>query len=244
MERIPIVSVNAGRPAPLGLRRGAPVSSSIRKRPARTASLWLARTNLEGDEQADLRVHGGPDKAVYVYPLAHLRAWARELGEGPFDPGDIGENLTVAGGTEADVQIGDRWRWGEALVEVVQPRQPCFKLAMRTNNPAMTRLFERSGRTGWYLRVLEEGRVSTAGHICVERRDLAGLTVRRAHELASGAGGAEEIARAVAHPALGVAWRQGLERRLARLAGGSQASAEGRQPGERPAVTTPHNRPS
>lgn len=217
-DTVAVVSVNTGQPAPLGTWQGEEVWSAIHKHPVAAPSLHLDTVNLETDRQADLTVHGGPDKALYVYPLAHLEAWAETFGDGDlFVPGAIGDNLTVAGVTEADVCIGDVWRWGEALVQVAQPRQPCFKLALRTGRPDMTRRFERSGRCGWYLRVLTPARVPTTAPFEVEvSPDPRRLTVARAQRLTRRGGGTrDDVAVAAGHPALARSWRRALQHRLA-----------------------------
>jgi MOSC domain-containing protein YiiM len=123
------------------------------------AAVWLGETNLDGDGQADLRVHGGPDKAVNVYPSEHLAQWVQLLGVGDGAPGAFGENFTTAGLLETDVCIGDVYRIGEALVQVSQPRQPCWKLARRWGCPELPARVRSTGKTGWYLRTLEPGHV-------------------------------------------------------------------------------------
>src|SRR6476469_6361001 len=155
-----IASVNVGLPADLETPGGV-VPSGIVTRPV-AGPVRVGRTNLEGDGQADLTVHGGPDKAVYAYPREHYAAWAAELGRDDLPPGFFGENLTTEGLLEDDVRIGDRLRAGTALFEVSQPRLPCFKLAAHSGEPAIARPMMKTGRTGWYLRVVEEGSV-TAG---------------------------------------------------------------------------------
>src|ERR1700726_627914 len=118
---IDVVSVNVGVPRLLGQQRGTNVYSAIAKQPVAPGTvLWLSLGNLSGDGQADLSVHGGPDKAVYAYPSEHLPAWAAELGE-PLGTAPFGENLSTRGVTEVDVCIGDRWRWDDAVLEVCQP---------------------------------------------------------------------------------------------------------------------------
>lgn len=181
-----LVSVNVAMPEILGLHRGRPVRSGIAKHPvdaAREPWLRLDTVNLEGDGQADLEVHGGPDKAVYAYPSEHLPAWSEELGE-PLGPGAFGENLTTEGWVEDDVRIGDRWAWGDALLEVCQPRWPCFKLAMHRRRGDIGRLLRDSGRTGWYLRVLRTGRVPVGGPVRVVGRHPDATTVHDVHEAA------------------------------------------------------------
>ena len=182
MTGISLVSVNVARPQYLGQHRGHPITSGIAKRPVTAEFLWLDEMNLEGDGQADLRDHGGPDKAVYAYPSEHLPAWSAELGE-ELGPAAFGENLTTAGGTEDDVCIGDRWLWGDAVLEVCQPRTPCFKLAIHRGRGDIGSLFRRSGRSGWYLRVLQPGRVPVAGPVTVEPHPM-GATVWAVHEAA------------------------------------------------------------
>ena len=124
-----IVGVFVGQPAPIGEMRGRPVVSAIAKAPVTSAWLDLTTTNLAGDRQADLSVHGGPDKAVYVYPVAHYSAWQAD--GFAVDVGGFGENLALDGIAEDDVRLGDAWRWGEALVEVSQPRAPCSRSRCR-----------------------------------------------------------------------------------------------------------------
>lgn len=216
-------SVNTGRPARLGVDGGRVVRSAIHKHPVSVDTLELGATNLEGDRQSDLRVHGGPDKALYVYPAEHLEAWERELGAAGHDvarlfvPGSIGENLTVAGWDEQRTHIGDVWEWGDALVQVAQPREPCFKLGLRTGIAVMVRLFETSGRSGWYLRVLRPGTVPvrTPLQLRVVERDGRGLSVHAAARLLRGRPPRAQLEAAVDHPALAAAWRRGLQRRLA-----------------------------
>lgn len=218
--RIDLVAVNVGRPAHLGVHRGRPVTSGIAKRPVPPGAteLWLSTTNLAGDGQADLEVHGGPDKAVYAYPSEHLVRWAVELGDPDLtDPGrrpaPFGENLSTSGWLEHDVCIGDRWRWGEALLEVCQPRWPCYKLSMHRARGDIGPRLKESGRTGWYLRVLHEGSVPVRGPVEVVGRHPAGVTVLDAHEVARPGSvlGVEEI---LAVDALAVEWQEMLRRRL------------------------------
>jgi MOSC domain-containing protein YiiM len=180
-DEIEIRSVQVGRPSILGVTAGGgDVLSAIVKAPVTAATLSLSTINLDGDDQADRTVHGGPDKAVYVYSADHLDGWSTELGR-PIGPGWFGENLTVAGVAESDVRIGDRWRWGEALVEICQPRWPCFKLTMHARVRDIGHRMKATGRTGWYLRVIEPGVVPTSGTVGVVSRHPAGVTVADAH---------------------------------------------------------------
>ena len=176
-----LVAVNVGMPRVIGVNRwGKPIRSGIVKEPVAAPTVALDLLNLEGDRQADLTVHGGPDKAVYVYPSEHLPRWNAELGM-TFGIGTFGENLTTAGWLEDEVCIGDVWVWGDALLQVTQPRSPCYKLATVTGRPDLLKRFVRNGRTGWYLRVLRPGDVPVAGPIEVAARDPGGVSVLDAH---------------------------------------------------------------
>ncbi len=200
-------------PEYLGEFRGHSITSGIAKRPVTAESLWLSRVNLEGDAQADLEVHGGPDKAVYAYPSEHLPKWAAELGQ-ELGPAPFGENLSTAGGTEDDVCIGDKWFWGDAVLEVCQPRSPCFKLTMHRGRGDIGRLLRATNRTGWYLRVLQEGRVPVAGPIEVEPHPM-GATVSVANEATKpGEAPVEVIQALLAVEPLAMEWKLFLASRL------------------------------
>lgn len=210
---IELVSVNVGQPAIIGTRRGKPVMSGIRKTPLTTDSLMVSRTNLAGDRQADLRVHGGPDKAIFAYPLEHLAAWTDELRpESPFAPGSIGDNLTIANLAESQVSIGDIWRWGDAVLQICQPRYPCFKLAIAAGTPRIVKRFLATGRSGWYIRVLEPGEAPVRGPITLQQRDPVGISVREAAMAVFGAANADRQLGIAEHPALAESWRSMLRR--------------------------------
>lgn len=147
-----------GRARPLP---GSDQLSGIDKRPV-TGPLALGRAGLEGDQQADLRVHGGPEKAVHHYPFDHYAAWRVDLGALPLldAAGAFGENISAQGMTEATVSVGDTFRLGSAVVQVSQGRQPCWKLTQRFGVPKLARMVQDTGRTGWYYRVLQPGRVA------------------------------------------------------------------------------------
>lgn len=211
-DDVRLVSVNVGQPEPIGLHRGHTVLSAIGKRPVSEPVLHLGHLNLEGDRQADLRVHGGPDKAVYAYPSEHFPAWSAELGD-DLVPAAFGENLTTAGALESDVAIGDVWAWGDALLQVAQPRWPCFKLALHRRTGDMTSRFRARGRTGWYLRVLQPGDVPVPGPIQVKERNAAGVTVLEAHQATMPGATRPEIDRVLAVDALAAEWRHVLSRR-------------------------------
>lgn len=147
-----------GKASPLP---GSTHLSGIAKIPA-PAPLTLTPTGFEGDQQADLRVHGGPEKALHHYPRDHYATWSDEIGPLPLlnAAGAFGENISLTGMTEADVAVGDIFRIGTALVQVSQGRQPCWKLNLRFGVPDMARRVQRTGRTGWYYRVLQSGTVA------------------------------------------------------------------------------------
>ncbi len=178
---IELAAVNVGTPTILGAIRGENVWSGIRKSPVASATLlWLSALNLAGDGQADLSVHGGRDKAVYAYPSEHLSAWSQEL-DADLGPAPFGENLSTEGVLEQDVCIGDVWSWGTALLQVTQPRWPCFKLALYRGRADVQARMRSTGRTGWYLRVLEPGEVPAAGPILLSAGDPANVSVQDAH---------------------------------------------------------------
>ena len=148
-----LVSVNVGLPQDLPWN-GRVVATAILKRPV-SGVVRMGRLDLEGDRQADTAKHGGPAKAVYLYPAEHYAAWRDELGELPW--GAFGENLTVAGLSERSTRIGDRLRIGTAELVVTQPRLPCYKLELRLGRPGFERRFLARGLTGFYLSVAREG---------------------------------------------------------------------------------------
>jgi MOSC domain-containing protein YiiM len=214
---IEVVSVNIGVPKLLAPVRGTNVYSGIAKQPVPSGTvLWLSLGNLSGDSQADLSVHGGPDKAVYAYPSEHLPVWETELGE-TIGIAPFGENLSTRGATEEDVCIGDRWRWDDAVLEVCQPRWPCFKLALHRRRPGIQLRLRATGRTGWYLRVLEAGAVTVGSTIEVVERDPSGLSVGDAH-LAMSDRHLERrdlVSALASHDRLAAAWREPLRDRVA-----------------------------
>jgi MOSC domain-containing protein YiiM len=204
-QPVRIVSVNVGRPATLEFD-GRSVRSAIVKRPV-AGRVMVRRTNLDGDGQADRRVHGGPDKAVYLYSAEHYAHWEAALGRELSPFGYFGENLTVEGADEAETRIGDRLRAGEALLEVSHPRVPCAKLAMRMEDHAFGKPFLASGRVGFYLRVLEEGEVGAGDDLELVAPGEGGFSVRRIAWMLNAAT-PEELDEAAALPALALGWRQ------------------------------------
>lgn len=172
-----VVSVQVGKIAPLG-REGVP---SAFVKAAVKGSVEAGEMGLAGDEQADLRVHGGRDKAVYFYPFEHYARWSADVPRhaATLAPGAFGENVTTAGLDEAGVAIGDVFRVGTATVQVTQPRQPCAKLGLRFGDNTLGRVMMQTGRSGWYVRVLEVGRLGAGDGVELVGRKNAVWTIAR-----------------------------------------------------------------
>ena len=171
-----VVSVNVGRPQQLSVRRGRPLMSAIGKAPVE-GRVRVAGVNVEGDDQADRRVHGGPDKAVYAYATEDTAFWEGELGR-ELGPGAFGENLTTEGLDVSGAVVGERWRIGDVELEVCQPRLPCSKLALRMGERTMVKRFANASRPGAYLRIVREGTLGAGDPIEVISRPAHGVTVR------------------------------------------------------------------
>lgn len=152
-----VISVNVGRPQVVDWH-GTPVLTSIWKSPVDRA-VAVAGINLFGDEQSDLTVHGGPRKSVYAYPSEHYAYWRRELPEADLPWGVFGENLSIEGLLEADVNVGDRFRIGSAELVITQPRMPCYKLGMRFGDDRMVKRFARARRSGFYFTIAKAGQI-------------------------------------------------------------------------------------
>lgn len=202
-----LLSVNVGLPREVN-DKGRIFTTGIFKSPV-PGRIHLRQTNLDGDRQADLKNHGGEYKAVYAYPHENYALWAQELGRDDFSFGQFGENFTIEGLTEDRVHIGDVFRIGGALVEVTQPRVPCYKLGYKMGMPEFVKLFLKSGRSGFYLRVLEEGEVGAGDAIEQVQIDPARMTVRYVnHLLFFDKGNIAEAKRAMNLPALAPGWRE------------------------------------
>ena len=178
-----LLSVQTGRPRGVE-HRGRTIRTAIYKDPV-LFRVRVHRLGLEGDAQADLRVHGGPEKAVYAYDLSGYAHWRRELGV-DLPHGQFGENLTVEGMPETEVRIDDVYRVGGALLQVSQPRSPCYKLALKMERPTFPKAFLRSGRTGFYLRVLDEGELGAGDPIELVSRQPGAVTVEKMVRLTYG----------------------------------------------------------
>lgn len=181
MAEFSITGVRVGKCRPLGMRG---VLSGIDKRCV--SGPVLARiTGLVGDEQGDPSHHGGPDKALHAYPAPHYAAWMHALPDraARFQPGGFGENLVIAGATEADLCLFDRFRLGGAEVEISQTRQPCWKLNQRFDVPDMARRVQESGCTGWYFRVTREGLITRGDRAELIARPHPDWTLSRVWQL-------------------------------------------------------------
>jgi MOSC domain-containing protein YiiM len=211
-----IISINVGRPR-LVMRNGEPVSTGIFKDPV-TGPVMLRTLNLDGDRQADLSVHGGPQKAVYVYPSEHYPFWKNELPDMELPCGVFGENFTTTGLLETEVQVGDKLRIGSAEVMVTQPRLPCYKLGIRFERSDILRRFLASERTGFYLSVLKEGEVEAGCDVELIEKNRLGVTVVEVTRLySSDKHNVDLLRRASATEQLPTSWRDYFRERLGKL---------------------------
>ena len=205
-DTIQLVSVAVGKPTVIGQNRHGDVISGIAKYEITGPQVMVTSTNIDGDGQADLVNHGGLDKAVYCYPREHRTFWRTDLGydleEAPF-----GENLSVLGIQEQEACIGDVWEWGGVRLQISQPRWPCYKLALHSGHLDMIKRFVASGRSGWYLRVLQAGEAPVGGTIEVVERDPARISIHDCYRAKLGELSPEELARVLGHPLLAAAWK-------------------------------------
>jgi MOSC domain-containing protein YiiM len=207
-----IVSVNVGMPREV-VWKGMTVRTAIFKEPV-DGPVTISKLNLAGDQQADLTVHGGSDKAVYAYPAEHYEYWRQGLPEVSFSWGRFGENLTTEGLREDTLCIGDRLRVGSAVLVVTQPRMPCYKLALRFDLDDMIKRFLTSRRSGFYFAVIEEGEVRVGSEVEVLSRDPHRVTVADIGRLYLGqARDLDLLQRAMNVRALPVNWKAALELR-------------------------------
>lgn len=170
-----VLSLNVGLPKVIGTRGGQPVLSGIDKQPV-SGRHAVRGVNIDGDGQADLTVHGGVDKAIYAYAAEDSAWWAERLGR-EVHPGMFGENLTTSGLDCTGAVVGEQWVIGDLILEVCQPRLPCFKLGMQFDDPKMLKAFVQASRPGVYLRIMQEGDVAAGDPIEVTERPSHGVTV-------------------------------------------------------------------
>jgi len=208
-----IISVNVGLPRHV-LRNDEPVSTGIFKEPV-AGRVMMRTLNLDGDRQADLSVHGGPEKAVYVYPSEHYEFWKGELPDMDLPWGIFGENLSTTGLFETEVNIGDKFRVGTAEVMVTQPRMPCYKLGIRFGRADIIKRFLISERSGFYLSVLKEGEVGAGDEFELLEKNESGVKVVDVTRLYStDRDNVDLMRRAIATDALPASWREYFLKRL------------------------------
>jgi MOSC domain-containing protein YiiM len=216
-ELVRILSVNVALPSIIS-DGNQDVLTGIGKQPV-AAPVMLRNSNIDGDGQADLKNHGGPDQAVYAFPREHYNFYSNNLdlpkNAVPF--GFFGENLTTTGMLESDTRIGDQYKVGDAILEVTQPRSPCYKFALKTGDSSAIRTMVRSGRTGFYLRVLQEGLIET-GPVTPVFTDATSPTVLETHKiLFVDICNVSEMQRILNSPALGVRLRNQISDRLEKI---------------------------
>ncbi|MDW3095753.1 MAG: MOSC domain-containing protein [Gammaproteobacteria bacterium] len=217
-----IETIQVGKPKDIALDW----TTAIYKSPVH-GQVFLSKYNLEGDKQADLTVHGGLDKAVNVYPIEHYKYW-NQRARFPFRKrinlpsphnGAFGENFTVSGLTEVGVCIGDIYQIGSCIVEVSQPRQPCWKLARKFNQAKLPFWIQQTGKTGWYLRVLQEGHVQNSDVLELAERNNPSWSIAQANILMHSPGQSKDsISSLLECKQLSTSWRNALKKRLDDLA--------------------------
>ena len=208
-----VVSINVGGPREVQWRRKT-VLTSIFKAPV-SGRIRVNKLNLVGDQQSDLTVHGGVDKAMYVYPSEHYEYWREELPGFPLPWGAFGENFTSEGLLEDAIRIGDRLRIGTAEFAVTQPRMPCFKLGIRFDRADMVKRFLQSGRSGFYLSVSQEGEVTAGDTVTFIARDEHAVSVADVVSLYAADGANQDLLRRASNlPALPESWRDYFRQRL------------------------------
>jgi MOSC domain-containing protein YiiM len=214
---VKLISLNVARPN-LMVYKGVTINSGIFKKPS-PGRVILRSLNLDGDRQADLSVHGGPYKAVYAYPSEHYEFWGKELPDAEMTWGTFGENFTTEGLAEEDLHVGDRFRIGSAVLMVRQPRMPCYKLAAKFQRDDMIERFLRSGRSGFYFSVEEEGEVGVGDSFEPLSSNSEGVTIAEMNRLFyRDKYNRDLLHKAVATAALPEDWREYLSPRLNRSA--------------------------
>ena len=212
-----LISLNVGLPR-IVESNGEPVTTGIFKEPVE-GPIMLRTLNLDGDRQADLTVHGGVSKAVYAYPVEHYEFWKRELPEMELPYGMFGENFTTEGLLEDALNVGDRWRVGEAELMLTEPRMPCYKLGIKFGRTDIIRKFLQSRRTGFYFAVVKEGEVKAGDLMELQTRDANNITIADITRLyALEKNDLETLRRAVKLEALSESWREHFQKQIQKLA--------------------------
>ena len=230
-----LLSVNVGLPRDVTWR-GKTVHTAIWKEPVQGRRM-VRRLNIDGDGQGDLQGHGGEQRAVFVYQIESYRYWRDRLDRSDFTYGQFGENFTVEGMSDDEVCIGDRYRIGQALFEVTQPRVTCYRVGMRMNEPRMPALLTSSGKPGFYFRVLQEGEVEAGDEIVKVADGPERMTVAEINALLYLPGHSrQQLERALRIPALSAGWRISFQALLQNESSGSPMTGN---PGLAAAVGTP-----
>jgi MOSC domain-containing protein YiiM len=211
-----VLSVNVGSPRQLQLRNNRTVLTSIFKSPVE-GRVAVRRHNIAGDKQSDLTVHGGPHKAVYCYPGEHYSFWNEQLPGMNLSYGIFGENLTTEGLIEDAVYIGDQFRLGSSVLQVTQPRMPCFKLGIRFGRADMVKKFWQSGRSGIYFSVVEEGDVAAGDLIERTARGAEAVSVADVVKLYRGDEKDPELLERALRAPLSGGWKKQLQERREQL---------------------------
>jgi MOSC domain-containing protein YiiM len=211
-----LISLNVGLPR-IVESNGEPVTTGIFKDP-KPGPVMLRTLNLDGDRQADLTVHGGVSKAVYGYPVEHYEFWRRELPDMELPFGMFGENFTTEGLFEESLNVGDRFRIGEAELMVTEPRLPCYKLGIKFGRTDILRRFLQSRRTGFYFAVVKEGKVEAGDEIELLSRDSNDITIADITRLyAFEKDDVDTLRRAVKLEALSDSWREYFQKQIHKL---------------------------
>jgi len=197
-----VLSVNVGRVREFDYN-GRPAKSAIWKTPV-GSRIAVRGVNLEGDDQADRKAHGGPDKSVYAYAVEDIRWWEEKLGRA-LQYGEFGENLATEGVAVNDALVGERWAIGTAVFEVSEPRIPCWRLVVRMNDQGFVRRFTEAQRPGTYLRIVVEGTVGAGDEIRVIERPSHNLTIQDIFRIYTR--DREEVERLLAVPGISESWR-------------------------------------
>jgi MOSC domain-containing protein YiiM len=216
-----VLSANVGRPRDFEFN-GRSVRSAIWKAPV-VGRVAARGVNLEGDDQADRKAHGGPDKAVYAYAVEDTRWWEQELRR-PLKPGQFGENLTTEGVDVNEALVGERWRVGTTVLEVSEPRVPCWRLGVRMDDPRFVRRFTEALRPGAYLRIVVEGDVGAGDAIRVVERPDRGVSIREVFRIYTR--DREDAARLFTVPRISESWKAWATKVLGKDASGAPRTAE------------------
>ena len=207
-----VISVNVGLPREV-MWKGKPVLTGIFKQPVK-GRIEMQSLNLNGDQQADLSVHGGVEKAVYAYPSEHYAYWQKELPEADLPWGALGENLTTEGLLETGVNIGDRFRIGTAEIRVTQPRFPCFKLNLKFSREDMVKRFLSSRLSGIYFSVMQTGEIGAGDALTLIHRDKHNVSVADVVKIYLREADSSLVRRAIQVPALAAELKHAFQQQL------------------------------